>query len=198
MLETTALACERGGRRLFSDLGFALGAGELLRVRGPNGAGKTSLLRILAGLTRPDDGRVTWRGRERDWDFGREMLFLGHAPALKDELTVYENFAFSCQLSFLEEERTALEKVGVAKLADLPARFLSQGQRKRVALARLAVASAMPLWLLDEPFAALDEEAIGAVRGLIEDHLRAGGLVVLTSHQEFPLAARAERAVALG
>ncbi len=198
MLETTALACERGGRRLFSDLGFTLGAGELLRVRGANGSGKTTLLRILAGLTRPADGTVRWRGMERDWDFGREMLFLGHAPALKDELTVFENFAFSCQLSFLKEEKSALEKVGVAKLADLPARFLSQGQRKRVALARLAVASAMPLWLLDEPFAALDEEAIAAVRGLIEHHLKAGGLVVLTSHQEFPLAARAERAISLG
>jgi heme exporter protein A len=197
MLETMALACERGGRRLFSDLGFVLGAGELLRVRGPNGAGKTSLLRILAGLTRPAAGNVTWRGKQRDWDFGREMLFLGHAPALKDELTVFENFAFNCQLSFLEEEQSALEQIGIGKLAGLPARFLSQGQRKRVALARLAVASSMPLWLLDEPFAALDEEAIAAVRGLVEGHLRGGGLVVLTSHQEFPLAARAERAIVL-
>jgi len=197
MLETMALACERGGRRLFSDLGFALGAGELLRVRGPNGAGKTSLLRILAGLTRPAMGNVTWRGKQRDWDFGREMLFLGHAPALKDELTVSENFVFNCQLSFLKEDANALEQIGVGKLAGLPARFLSQGQRKRVALARLALASSMPLWLLDEPFSALDEAAITAVRGLIEGHLREGGLVVLTSHQEFPLAARAERAITL-
>jgi len=198
MLETKALACERGGRRLFSDLGFALGAGELLRVRGANGSGKTSLLRILAGLTRPETGTIAWRGKARDWDFGREMLFLGHAPALKDELSVLENFAFSCQLSFLKEEKNALERLGVGRLADLPARFLSQGQRRRVALARLGVASSMPLWLLDEPFAALDEEAIVAVRGLIEGHLAGGGLVVLTSHQEFPLAARAERALALG
>ena len=198
MLETTALACERGERRLFSNLGFSLVAGELLRVRGANGSGKTSLLRILAGLTRPAAGKVTWRGKERDGDFGREMLFLGHAPALKDELTVFENFAFSCRLSFLKEEKSALESLGISRLADLPARFLSQGQRRRVALARLAVASSMPLWLLDEPFAALDEEAIVAVRGLVEGHLRNGGLVVLTSHQEFPLAARAERAIALG
>ena len=198
MLETTALACERGGRRLFSDLGFALGAGELLRVRGANGTGKTTLLRALAGLTRAADGTVRWRGKDRDWDFGREMLFLGHAPALKDDLTVFENFSFACQLSLLKEEKSALEMLGIARLADLPAKFLSQGQRKRVALARLAVSSSVPLWLLDEPFAALDEEAIGAVRGLIETHLQSGGLVVLTSHQEFPLAARAERALALG
>jgi heme exporter protein A len=197
MLETTALACERGGRRLFSDLQFTLGAGELLRVRGPNGAGKTSLLRILAGLTRPAAGSVTWRGEPRDWDFGRDMLYLGHAPALKDELTAQENLEFACRICSLDFSANALQQLGIGKLANLPARFLSQGQRKRVALARLAVAAAMPLWLLDEPFAALDDEAIAAVRGLVEGHLHKGGLVVLTSHQEFPLAARAERAIAL-
>src|SRR5262245_7843546 len=101
MLETTGLACERGSRRLFSDLSFALGAGGLLHGRGANGSGKTSLLRILAGLTRAAAGSVRWRGKTPESDFGREMLFLGHAPALKDELTAQENLEFACALSGL-------------------------------------------------------------------------------------------------
>ena len=197
MLETTGLACERGSRRLFSDLSFALGAGGLLHVRGANGSGKTSLLRILAGLTRAAAGTVQWRGKAPEADFGREMLFLGHAPALKDELTVFENFAFACHLSLLKEEKDALEKLGIGRLPDLPARVLSQGQKKRVGLARLAVAGSMPLWLLDEPFSALDDEAIAAVRGLIEAHLAAGGMTVLTSHQDVPIAARDAREIRL-
>ena len=197
MLETTGLACERGSRRLFSDLSFALGAGGLLHVRGANGSGKTSLLRILAGLTRPAAGTVHWRGKAPDSDFGKEMLFLGHAPALKDELTAQENLEFACRLSGLSFSSNALEILGVQKQAGLPSRFLSQGQRKRVGLARLAVAGSMPLWMLDEPFSALDDEAINAVRGLIEAHLAAGGMAVLTSHQEVPIAAREAREIRL-
>jgi len=195
MLETTALACERGGTRLFSDLGFALDGGGLLRVRGANGSGKTSLLRILAGLTRPAAGSVRWRGREIGEGYGADMLFLGHAPAVKDELTVLENLRFASRLSGFEipesKIENALEQLGIAPLSDLPAGFLSQGQRRRTALARLALPASAPLWLLDEPFAALDDEAIGRVSALCAAHLAAGGMLVMTSHQDVPIAAAA-------
>jgi heme exporter protein A len=200
MLETKALTCERGGLRLFSDLGFALQAGGLLRVRGANGSGKTTLLRALAGLTRPAAGTVCWRGHPIADDYRREMLFLGHAPAIKDELTVLENLAFSAQLSGLNDAQftRALERVGIGRIANLPARYLSQGQRKRAALARLALSSAVPLWLLDEPFSALDDDAIGAISDLCGAHLAAGGMLVLTSHQDVAIAAPDARAILLG
>ena len=195
MLETMALACERGGRRLFSDLAFALQAGGLLRVRGANGTGKTTLLRTLAGLTRPAAGEVRWRGRAVGDDYRKEMLFLGHAAAIKDELTVFENLEFSCRLSGLEipvsRIRDALERLGIARLAQLPARYLSQGQRKRAALARLALSTGVALWLLDEPFAALDEEAIAEVSKLCTVHFAAGGMLVLTSHQDVSIPSKA-------
>ena len=200
MLETKALACERGGLRLFSDLSFSLAPGGLLRVRGANGSGKTTLLRALAGLTRPADGTVQWRGNPIGDDFRREMLFLGHAPAIKDELTVLENLEFSAQLSRLKDSRfkDALERLGIARRAQLPARYLSQGQRKRAALARLALSPGLPPWLLDEPFSALDDEAIAAVSALCAAHTAAGGMLVLTSHQDVPIAAPDARAIELG
>jgi heme exporter protein A len=201
MLLADALSCERGGLRLFSDLGFVLQAGGLLRVRGGNGAGKTTLLRTLAGLTRPAAGEVRWRGDPIGDDYRREMLFLGHAAAVKDELTVLENLDFSSQISGLEisasKIKSALESLGIARLADLPARYLSQGQRKRAALARLALSSGVPLWLLDEPFAALDDEAIARVSALCAAHLAAGGMLVLTSHQDIPIAAPDARSIEL-
>ena len=191
MLETTALAAERGGQPLFSDLAFTVATGNLLRVRGANGSGKTTLLRTLAGLTRPAAGAVRWRGEPIGDAYRREMLFLGHAAAVKDELTVAENLDFSSRLSSVDSAKdkvkTAMEQLGIARLADLPARFLSQGQRKRAALARLVLSAGVPLWLLDEPFAALDEEAIACVSALCAAHLTAGGMVVLTSHQTVPI-----------
>ena len=201
MLETTALACERGGLRLFCDLSITLQAGGLLRVRGANGSGKTTLLRTLAGLTRPAAGTVHWRGNAIGDEYRKEMLFLGHAAAVKDELTVLENLEFSSRISCLDisesKIKNALECLGIARLADLPARYLSQGQRKRAALARLALSSAVPLWLLDEPFAALDDEAIAQVSALCAAHLAAGGMLVLTSHQDIPIAAPDARAIEL-
>ena len=188
MLDTSALACERGGLRLFSDLALSVAPGGLLRVRGANGSGKTTLLRALAGLTRPSAGEVRWRGETIGEEYRKEMLFLGHAPAVKDEMTVQENLEFSCRLSSqlisLSKIKGALEQLGIARLAGLPVRFLSQGQRRRAALARLALSPTVPLWLLDEPFAALDDEAIAQVSGLCAAHLFAGGMLVLTSHQD--------------
>lgn len=205
MLETSALACERGGLRLFAGIGFTLGAGTLLRLRGANGSGKTSLLRILAGLTRPTEGSVRWRGEPiaaLGEDYGRDMLYLGHAPGVKDELSVGENLAFATALSGIRAGglalESALEQLGIARLASLPARHLSQGQRRRAALARLPLASTVPLWLLDEPFAALDDEAIERLRALAAAHLAAGGIVVLTSHQEVEIAAPAVQTLRLG
>ncbi len=201
MLETMALACERGGLRLFSDLGFALQAGGLLRVRGSNGSGKTTLLRTLAGLTRPASGAVRWRGNDIDADYRREMLFIGHASAVKDELTVFENLDFASRICGLESSeskiKNALERLGIARLAHLPARYLSQGQRKRAALARLALSAAVPLWLLDEPFAALDSEGIAQVSALCAAHLAGAGMLVLTSHQDVAIASAAAQAIEL-
>jgi heme exporter protein A len=196
-----ALSCERGGLRLFSDLGFALQAGGLLRVRGANGSGKTTLLRTLAGLTRPASGEVRWRGNAIGDEYRSEMLFLGHAAAVKDELTVLENLDFASRISGLDiseaDRRYALESLGIARLANLPARYLSQGQRKRAALARLPLSSGVALWLLDEPFAALDDEAIARVSALCAAHLAAGGMLVLTSHQDVPIAALDARSIEL-
>jgi heme exporter protein A len=201
MLETLALSCERGGLRLFAELALSVGPGGLLRARGANGSGKTTLLRTLAGLTRPAAGEVRWRGNAIGDEYRKEMLFLGHAAALKDELTVVENLEFSCRISGLEisasKIQNALECLGVARLSDLPARYLSQGQRKRAALARLALSPGVPLWLLDEPFAALDDEAIARLSALCAAHVAAGGMLVLTSHQDIPIAAPDARSIEL-
>jgi len=191
MLETTALACERGGARLFAELSFSLAPGGLLRVRGANGSGKTTLLRALAGLTRPAAGEVRRNGTP--------FLFIGHSAGVKDELTVLENLEFSARLSGLREPecKKALEQLGIARLADLPARYLSQGQRRRAALARLALSASIPLWLLDEPFAALDSAGIAQVSALCSAHLAGGGMLVLTSHQDVAIASAAAQSVEL-
>ena len=193
MLETTKLACERGGLRLFSDLSFSLAQGGLLRVRGANGTGKTTLLRTLAGLTRPAAGTVHWRGNPIGDEYRAQMLFLGHAPAVKDELTVLENLEFSAGLAGLSDRdcKKARERLGNGRLAHLPARYLSQGQRRRAALARLALSASVPLWLLDEPFAALDAAGIDQVAELCAAQLAGGGMLVLTSHQDVPIASAA-------
>ncbi len=202
MLETLQLACERGGLRLFSDVALSLAPGGLLRLRGANGSGKTTLLRTLAGLTRPAEGSVRWRGNSIDAEYRREMLFIGHAPALKDELTVLENLQFASRMSSSSASdaqiRGALERLGIARLADLPARYLSQGQRRRAALARLPLSAGVPLWLLDEPFAALDVEGIDRLAALCAAHLAGGGMLVLTSHQDVAIEAAAAQFVELG
>ena len=189
MLEAAELRCERGGRTLFSGLAFTLGPGALLRIAGPNGRGKTSLLRILCGLLEPAAGEVRWKGapiRELREEFARQLVYLGHAPAVKDDLTAAENLSIACRLSgFPATEKSihaALETLGVPPQALV--KKLSQGQRRRSALARLVLSESVPLWLLDEPLAALDAAAAALVTGLVAEHVRRGGMAAFTTHQE--------------
>jgi heme exporter protein A len=194
VLEAADLECERGGWLLFRGLSFALAAGESLRVAGANGSGKTSLLRILCGLLLPSAGEVRWRGtaiRGLREDYSRELVYLGHAPAVKDDLSAAENLAISCALAGMPAEAQAIEEAlarfGLAGKSQ-PSRRLSQGQRRRAALARLALSASRPLWLLDEPFSALDAAGVALLRGLIEAHLGRGGAVIFTTHQDAGIA----------
>jgi len=185
MLEAVDLECERGGRKLFRGLSFALGAGSLLRIAGANGSGKTSLLRILCGLLSPATGEVRWQGQaisSLKEEYSRSIVYLGHAPAVKDDLTAVENLEIACRLAgFRAEARPALRRLGVPE--DLPVRRLSQGQRRRAALARLVVSEQAVLWLLDEPYAALDTEGVATIDALIAAHAARGGAVAFSTHQ---------------
>jgi heme exporter protein A len=193
-LDLSSLSCTRGNRLLFSGLSACVEPGQLLRVRGANGAGKTSLLRMLCGLLEPTEGQVLWHGKplatQRD-EFGLSLVYLGHAAALKDELSPLENLLDACALGGhvqgTASALAALQGAGLRGHERTPARRLSQGQRRRSALARLAISQHAPLWILDEPFNALDTAATAWLSGLIENHLRSAGLVVLTSHQDTPL-----------
>ena len=193
MLTATALACVRGERPLFAGLDLAIGPGEWLHVQGENGAGKTSLLRILAGLSPPAAGEIRWQGepiKTLAEDYRRHLLFLGHHGAVKEELTSLENLTLAAQLdgTTLDEVEAlqALARFGLRGREDLAVRFLSAGQKRRVLLARLAVRKAT-LWILDEPFTALDVKAVEMLSGLIEEHIAGGGIAILTSHQSMPL-----------
>ena len=198
MLEARQLECTRGERRLFSELSFRLGGGQLLRVAGANGSGKTSLLRIMCGLLAPSAGELRWKGKpirsERE-EYSKNLVFIGHLNALKDDLTALENLQLAAALSGMpagsERMLAGLDRFGVAHCAALPAKVLSQGQRRRVALARLALTPAVPLWILDEPFAALDVGAVVELERLLAAHLASGGMVVLTTHQEVQVVAHA-------
>ncbi len=194
-LETHGLSCERGTLCVFRGLSFVLGAGELLQVRGANGSGKTSLLRVLCGLLPPSEGEVRWNGvpiRVLKEDYSRQLVYLGHAAAVKDDLTAAENLAITCRLAGNPQRdaavQGALARLGLAGLGR-PLRKLSQGQRRRAALARLALSQAVPLWLLDEPFSALDAEGVEALRGLLLQHVGRGGAVAYTTHQDTGIAA---------
>jgi len=183
------LECVRGDRMLFSSLSFDLQEGQILLIEGANGAGKTSLLRILAGLSRPTDGDVCWRGHgiaHRRVEYCSDMIYLGHAAGLKAELSPLENLRLWLTLAGLEADplavRQALGDVGLRGYEEAPTRILSAGQRQRTALARLLLSPAS-LWILDEPFTALDADGLVLVRTLLETHAARGGMVSLTSHQ---------------
>lgn len=189
MLELIGLTCLRGGRRLFEDVSFTVNPGELVHLQGANGSGKTSLLRILTGLSSPDAGVVRWDGidiRESRDAYVADMLYLGHHPAIKDDLSVRENLVVSSRLAGLnpvsELVKSSIEIVGLGGRATLPARVLSQGQRRRLALARLWLDDRR-LWILDEPYTALDVHATALLEARLAQHLSQGGMVVLTTHQ---------------
>ena len=183
----------RGDRRLFSGLNFSLAPGTFVQLTGANGSGKTSLLRILCGLLAPAEGEVRWQDaniRSLGEDYFKSVTYLGHRHGIKDELTGVENLRISNALNGIEiSEDRALSVLGVMGLAGrerLPARLLSEGQRRRLALARLIVCGTT-LWLLDEVLTSLDKAAVALIRSLIEDHLANGGIAIVATHQEFEL-----------
>ncbi|MBV8763268.1 MAG: heme ABC exporter ATP-binding protein CcmA [Hyphomicrobiales bacterium] len=184
-LIVSELACERGGRVLFSGMGFAAESGAAVLLTGPNGAGKTSLLSILAGLLKPLSGqaRLLDAGGE-ETELAEEAHFVGHRDGLKSQLLVSENLSFSQAMlgSPWLAPKAALAALGLGHVLELPCAYLSAGQRRRVALARLLV-SRRPLWLLDEPTAALDSASRTLLTGLMGDHLAAGGLIVAATHE---------------
>lgn len=187
MLNIKHLQCIRDDRVLFEDLNFSLDSGHLLQIEGRNGSGKTSLLRILCGLTLPTEGAVYWENediQETQSSYWASLAYIGHHPGVKAELTPLENLAMARALSISPNSISlteALDKVGLYGFEDVPARTLSAGQQRRVALARLLVNKAK-LWILDEPFTALDKAAIRMIETLLDEHARQGGMAVLTSH----------------
>jgi heme exporter protein A len=189
MLSVSDLSCVRGDQTLFSGVNFDLNAGQWLHLEGGNGSGKTSLLRIVSGFTPPAQGQVRWRGQplaQTAEAFHAELLYLGHALALKEELSALENLQADAAIagrSFDHAQAvSALQRLGLRGRTRLPVRVLSQGQKRRVALARLFLQSA-PLWVLDEPFVALDAQAQDLVAQAISEHVSQGGMALLTSHQ---------------
>ena len=203
-LDVDRLAARRGYLSLFTGLGFSVAPGEALSVTGPNGSGKTTLLRIIAGLTAPVEGEVRWQRRSvRPFDprLRAAVAFNGHLAALKDELTAAENLALAVALddrpAAQDAISVALDAVALTRQRALPVRVLSQGQRRRIGLARLRLVK-RPLWILDEPLTALDADGIGILAALLDRHLDSGGLCIAASHQPLPIAAPRVRSLTLG
>lgn len=191
-LDIEQLACQRGDKILFTDLNLTFKSGDFVQIEGHNGIGKTSLLRILAGLALPLSGKVRWNSCEIGADregYYDNLLYLGHQSGVKPELTAWENLRFYQQVSSSKQGDDilwqALEMVGLLGREDLPASQLSAGQQKRIALARLWLSTA-PLWILDEPFNAIDKSGVGVLTRHFEQHAEQGGIVILTSHQDVP------------
>jgi heme exporter protein A len=190
VLEGRGLRCVRGEKQLFADLNVCVTSGNCLHVRGENGVGKTSLLRLLTGLSKPESGEVLWGDHAIALDPGayhRELLFLGHRDALKEDLTALENLQMYAALDdvSLSQERAlaALWRFGLRGRENLSVNCLSAGQKRRILMARMLTRQAK-LWILDEPFNALDTQAVHELQKLIAEHISSGGIVVLTSHQE--------------
>lgn len=188
-LEAQALECVRGERKLFQGLGFSLEPGEALEVSGPNGSGKTSLLRMLCGLLLPAAGEILWQGENISAlkeEYLSKLAYLGHANGVKAELSARENLRIAGGLAGVhpstEKIGAALERMGLGDSGARPLKTFSQGQQRRVALARLLM-SDKALWVLDEPLTALDSAAVRLVQSVLEEHLKKGGMAVLTTHQ---------------
>lgn len=192
-LSTHSLKCSRGYRDLFDDLCLQVQPGEILRVEGRNGSGKTSLLRILAGLAQPVSGDVLWHGlpiRDVQSGYFQELLYLGHKPGIKYELSAIENSCMSRALFGSRSENgieEALYQIGLYGFEDMPAAMLSAGQKRRVALAQLFLTRAK-LWILDEPYTSLDVAAVAMLEERFRLHVQAGGMLVMTSHQPVNIA----------
>lgn len=202
-LAVSNLKCVRGERPLFDGLGFRLDSGQLLHLRGANGAGKTSLLRLLCGLSRPEAGQILWNATPIDVQaevFRQDLFYLGHHNALQEALTVDDNLAFYAALAGAEpnaaDTGSALERMGLRGCQRRLVRHLSQGQKRRVALSRLMLNRAS-LWVLDEPFVALDQNSITLLAGVIAVHLQVGGMAVLTSHQQVDIPGATAQALEL-
>jgi heme exporter protein A len=193
MLRVSNLSCSRGNKPLFADVSFELNSGQALHLEGDNGVGKTSLLRIVCGLSPADAGEVCWHDKtiqQNATAFRSALFYLGHGLSLKEELTALENLMSDAAVSgrTLSEAQAlvALARMGLRGREHLPLRVMSQGQKRRTALARL-LASQAPLWVLDEPFVALDVKAVDGLRGLLAEHVANGGMVLFTSHQPVAL-----------
>ena len=187
MLEAVQLTCHRGERSLFTDLSFTLAPGELVQIAGANGSGKTSLLRLLCGLSPPFAGEIRWHSKTaRGEDFHRDLLYIGHHSAVKEELSALENLRFASTFAATpltpSQALEALSRMGLNGREHLPCKVLSQGQKRRVGLARMLVSQA-PLWILDEPLTALDARAVELIQARLAEHLAQQGMIVLTTHQ---------------
>ncbi len=203
MLEVKDLTCTRGEHQLFTGLNFVLKAGELLQVQGANGSGKTTLLRTLCGFIQPPVGEIRWHGQgiaELDEEYYANIIYLGHLNAIKDELNALENLRISSALAGYAVSDSvaiaALRRMGLRGRETFPVKVLSQGQRRRVALARLLISKA-PLWILDEPLTALDVGAVGLMQEIIGEQLANQGMVIFTTHQPLEVAGVAIRQLTL-
>lgn len=185
MLDAINLTCVRDDRVLFSELSFSVSPGEMVQIAGKNGAGKTSLLRILAGLAQAEEGEVRWQGEglsRARYQYHQDLLWLGHQPGIKTVLTAFENLSFYHANGAESLRWQALTEVGLLGFEDVPVNQLSAGQQRRVALARLWLSS-QKLWVLDEPFTAIDVAGVDKLTQQLKRHTENGGMVILTTHQ---------------